>query len=109
VSATKTVAVPVERLYAAFTDEAIRERWLPGDVELRLRGAAAPKVARYDWGDGPSRVEAGFIALGPAKSRVAVEHSRLPDAAATVRQKAWWRERLAALKNLLESAPGMER
>ena len=30
VSASKTVAVPVERLYEAFADPAVRERWLPG-------------------------------------------------------------------------------
>src|SRR5262245_25812068 len=47
IGATKTVGVPVERLFAAFKDEALRGRWLPG-VELRLRTATPSNVARYD-------------------------------------------------------------
>jgi hypothetical protein len=33
---------------------------------------------------------------------VSVEHERLPSAQAAAEQKAYWRERLAALKALLE-------
>lgn len=100
--ASKTVAVPVQRLFPAFADEALRERWLPG-AQLRLRTATAPRSARYDWEDGATRVVAGFEALGTAKSRIAVEHERLPDAEATAEWKAFWRERLSALKALLEA------
>ena len=35
VTATKTVAVPVERLYDAFVDASLRERWLPGGDAAR--------------------------------------------------------------------------
>jgi hypothetical protein len=42
VGASKTVAVPVERLFKAFEDESLRERWLPG-AELRLRTATSPE------------------------------------------------------------------
>jgi hypothetical protein len=51
VTAQKTVAVPVDRLYEAFVDESQRARWLPGG-ELRERTATKPKSARFDWGDG---------------------------------------------------------
>ena len=51
ITATKTVAVPVDRLYDAFVDESLRERWLP-DGELRERTASKPRSARFDWGDG---------------------------------------------------------
>jgi hypothetical protein len=103
VSATKTIAVPVERLFDAFQDEALRERWLAG-AQLRLRTATAPRTARYDWEDGSSRVVVGFTGLDPAKSRVAIQHERLPDADTAEEMKAWWRERVAALKPLLEGA-----
>ena len=103
VSATKTVAVPVERLFEAFEDTALRERWLPG-ADLRVRTATAPRTARYDWEDGSTRVIVGFDEMGEAKSRVAVSHERLPDADAADEMKTWWRERLAALKPLLEGA-----
>jgi hypothetical protein len=101
VGASRTVAVPVERLFEAFEDETLRERWLPG-AELRVRTATFPRTARYDWEDGSTRVIVGFDDVGEAKSRVALSHERLPDAEAADEMKAWWRERLTALKSQLE-------
>ncbi len=101
-SASKTIAVPVETLFAAFADDALRERWLPG-ADMRLRTAKAPRTSRWDWEDGTSRVVVGFEPLGPAKSRVAIEHERLPDGDASAGMKAWWRERLATFKTLIEA------
>jgi len=105
VGATKTVAVPVERLFAAFEDEALRGRWLPG-ADLRLRTATPSKVARYDWEDGSTRVHAFFERLAESKSRLAVQHERLPGADTAEEMKAFWRERLAELKTLLERGSG---
>jgi len=102
VTAQKTVAVPVDRLYEAFVDESLRKRWLP-EAELRERTATKPKSARFDWGDGGTRVVVGFIAKGEAKSTVAVEHARLADAGEAERMKAFWRERVVVLKEALES------
>jgi uncharacterized protein YndB with AHSA1/START domain len=99
--ASRTIAVPVARLFEAFEDAALRERWLP-EAALRPRTATAPKSARYDWEDGSTRVIVGFDDLGQAKSRVALSHERLPDADTAGEMKAWWRERLATLKSQLE-------
>jgi hypothetical protein len=101
VTASKTVAVPVERLYDAFVDEALRQRWLP-DGELAERTATKPKSARFDWGDGETRVIVGFDSKDEAKSTVALEHSRLADAEEAERMKAFWRERVTTLKEVLE-------
>jgi uncharacterized protein YndB with AHSA1/START domain len=101
VSASRTIAVPVERLFEAFADETLRERWLPG-AELRVRTATAPRTARYDWEDGSTRIIVGFDELGEEKSRVALSHERLPDADAAGEMKAWWRDRLTGLKSQLE-------
>ncbi|MFI7220654.1 hypothetical protein [Micromonospora maritima] len=98
---SRTVAVPVETLFHAFVDEPARRRWLP-DVEVRVRTATAPKTFRADWAGGPSRIVVGLTPLGPAKSRVAVLHEKLADAGEAERFKAYWRERLATLKALLE-------
>jgi hypothetical protein len=103
VTAQRTVAVPVERLYDAFVDQSLRGRWLP-DGELRERTATKPKTARFDWGDGETRVIVGFMPQGNAKSTAALEHARLPDAAEAERMKAFWRERLTALKSQLEES-----
>ena len=101
ITASKTVAVPVGRLFDAFVDESLRERWLP-DGELRERTATKPKSARFDWGDGETRVVVGFDAKGEEKSSVALEHARLADAEEAERMKVYWRDRVAALKEVLE-------
>jgi hypothetical protein len=101
ITASKTVAVPVDRLYEAFVDEALRRRWLP-DGELSERTASKPKSARFDWGDGATRVNVTFAAKGEAKSVAALMHERLVDAAEAERMKAYWRARVAALKDVLE-------
>jgi hypothetical protein len=93
-NATKTVNVPVERLYEAF---------LALDLPLSVRTAQPNRSARFDWEDGSTRVIVGFEAKGEAKSTVAVQHERLPDAATAERTKAQWRERLSALKGELEN------
>lgn len=101
ITASRTVAVPVERLYDAFVSEPLRGRWLP-DAGLRERTATRPKSARFDWADGGTRVNVSFLPKGEAKSTAALEHRRLPSAEEAERMKAYWRERLAALKATLE-------
>ena len=101
VTASKTVAVPVDRLYDAFVDDSLRRRWLP-DGALRERTATKPKSARFDWGDNGSRVLVTFLAKGEAKSTAALEHRRLADAREAERMKAYWRDRVASLKEVLE-------
>jgi hypothetical protein len=94
--------VPAERLYDAFLDPSLRERWLP-DAELRERTATRPTSARFDFGGGPGRVHLTFLAKGPDRSTVALEHRRLPDAAEADRMKTYWRRRVAELKDMLET------
>jgi len=101
ITASKTVGIPVGRLFGAFAGEAERGRWL-ADAELRERSATKPRSARFDWGDGRARVNITFRATGEARSTVTVEHTRLPDADAAARMKGWWRERLTTLKELHE-------
>lgn len=100
-SASRTVAVPVDRLFEAFADELVRDRWLP-DAKLRVRTANAPKSLRADWADG-TRIAVGFGPKGDAKAEVSVIHEKLADGDAVAELKSYWRERLTALKQLLES------
>jgi len=101
VGASKTVAVPAERLYAAFVDAEVRELWLPG-VAMRERTSQPGRSARFDWDDGATRVNVSVAAAGEARSQAAVEHERLPDTRAAEEAKAYWRERLDVLKTVLE-------
>ena len=96
VTASKTVAVPVERLYDAFADPAARAGWLP-DAPLRERTATRPARARYDWGDDGARVHATFAARDDGRATISVEHARLRDAEQAAELKAFWRERLGVL------------
>ena len=98
-SKSKTFAVPLARLYRAFSDARARARWLP-DVSLEVRTARANKSMRVTWPDRTS-VEIGFFGKGAAKSQVAVQHSKLPDHAAATRLKQYWTDRLTALGEVL--------
>ena len=100
--ASKTVAVSLDALFDAFVDDPTRAQWL-ADGHMSLRGSQPGKVARFDWGDGPTRILVTFEAKGPAKATAHVSHERLADADAAETAKAAWKERLAALKAFLES------
>lgn len=100
VGGNKTVNVPVEALYAAWIDEPLRERWLPG-ATFTLRKANAAKSLRITWEDG-SNLEVLFYPKGEAKSQVTLDQRKLPDNAAIERMKTFWKERLARLKEILE-------
>ena len=101
-NASKTMAVPVERLYEAFADPALRGRWLPG-AAFEVRTARPPRSIRANWEDGSTRLLVAFTAGGEARSQVAVTHERVPDAGTADKLKAYWRERVAVLKQVLES------
>ena len=102
ISASKTVAVPVDALYEAVLDQQVRERWLP-DGALRERTATESKSARFDWGESQTRVHVTFLAKGESKSTIALEHRRLADAAQAEEMKSCWRQRLTVLKEVMES------
>jgi hypothetical protein len=101
ITASRTVEVPVDRLYEAVVSEAGRTAWLP-DGRLSERTVTRPKSARFDWADGPTRVHVTFLPRGESKSTIALEHRRLADAGETDRMKSYWRERLSVLKGALE-------
>ena len=103
IGGSKSIAVPVESLFAAWTDEAVRRRWLP-DAALSIRKATPHKSLRIAWEGGTSRLDVYLYEKGPGRSQVAVNHLRLPDPAAAERMKAYWKERLDGLKALLEGA-----
>ena len=102
VSASKTIAVPVDDLFDAFTKPARRKKWLH-DGTMRIRTSIPGRAARFDWDDGSTRIAAGFEAKGSKKSLVSIQHEKLPDADEAESAKAAWRERLVDLKSYLES------
>jgi uncharacterized protein YndB with AHSA1/START domain len=99
-TASKTVAVPLDQLFTAWT-EPQRSRWLPG-APLEVKRSSDGKSIRMTWTLGGSSVEVGFADKGGGRSMVAVEHSRLPDVAAMQMQKTYWSEALGRLKAMFE-------
>jgi Domain of unknown function (DUF4287) len=100
--ASKTIAVPLEVLFDAFVNPRSRRKWLT-DGTMSLRTSQPGHTARFDWGDGATRVSVSFEDKGATKATVAVAHERLPDADEAEVTKASWRERLADLKSILET------
>lgn len=96
---SKTVPVPIAKLYRAFGTARARRRWLP-DIEIKVRTATPEKSMRITWPDGTS-VHVYFTAKGNEKSQVAVQHAKLTRKADATKMKAFWGERLEALAGLL--------
>ncbi len=98
-STSRTFDVPVTRLFDAWAKPAGRNAWLDGEP-LTLRTSSRPKSLRLKHADGTTIV-VGFTPKGRSKSSVAVQHGGLPSRAAADARKAYWAERLDALKDAL--------
>lgn len=101
ISGSKTVAVPIGKLYAAWEDKKARDRWL--GAALTIRKATRNKSMRITWADNKSSVSVNFYPKGTGKSQVSVQHGKLPDAKAGARYKSYWAGRLDRLKTHLET------
>ncbi len=102
-TASKTIAASADEVFAAFVDPSRRAGWL-SDVTLSERTASKPKSARFDVGDGTTRLIVTVDPKGPAKSIVFVEQSRLADADERDSRNGFWRDALVTLKAQLEGA-----
>ena len=95
-SSSRTLPVPLSKAYAAWTDEKLRQRWLP-DGKLEITTATQGKYVRGKWG--ASRLSVGFYARGPRKAQVAVDHGKLASSRESAKMKSYW---FAALNRLQE-------
>jgi len=99
VSKSKTVAVPIKKLFAAFKNARSRAKWLPEKLEVRT--AKADKSLRLRWEDG-TPVDILFMPKGDAKSQVAIQHRKLRSKEDADRLRALWGERLNALADAMK-------
>jgi hypothetical protein len=97
-SASKTLPVPVARLYAAFVEGTARDRWLEPGV-LTLRTAQAHRSARSDVAEtvGGGILELWFTEKAPAKSSVQIMQGKLADDAALEKWRQYWKAQLRHL------------
>ena len=96
VSVSKTIAVPLDALYAACADDNARSNWL-GEAPLTVRKATPSKSVRATWGGGASSVDISCYEKGAAKSQVTVQHSKLADQEEVEKMRTYWK---AALERL---------
>ena len=101
ISASRTLGVPLAKLYRAFANEKARLQWLPEDG-LVVRKVTVNKSMRVTWVDGKTSLSIDFYPKGEDKSQVAVQHSKLPDAKSAAKMKAYWGKALDRLRGVLE-------
>ncbi|RJP35756.1 MAG: DUF4287 domain-containing protein [Phycisphaerales bacterium] len=103
VSASRTIQAPLPALYVAWSDPRQRSKWLAkAETKFHIRTATEDKSMRITWIDGRTHVDAHFYAKNPGKSRITVQHRKLPTAEQAVQAKAAWADRLDRLKAVLE-------
>lgn len=97
ISRSKTLNVPLDQLYDAWSDEALRRSWL-ADPDFDVRKATPGKSMRITWVDGATSIDVSFYPKGAEKAQVSVQHTKLATAEAAERMKRYWEENLARLK-----------
>jgi len=101
ISRSKTLSVPISTVYKAWSDAALRGRWL-GRSGVTIRKATTNRSMRITWIDGKSNVETMFYPKGRGKAQVTVQHNKLADAKTGEKMKKYWGQRLDQLQALLE-------
>jgi hypothetical protein len=100
VSVSRTLVAPVDRAFAAWRDAGLREQWLPR-TPLTVRKATPHKSIRILWAD-DTTVSVNFWPKGPLKCQVVPQHAKLSTPEAAEKMKAYWAEKLEALRVYLE-------
>lgn len=95
---SRTLNVPVDVVRDAFTNAAMRARWL-GEKNVKVRKATSPKSVRLEQ-DG-SIIAVWFEKRGAAKTVVSIDEDKLPSKEAADEVKKYWAARLDDLQALL--------
>jgi hypothetical protein len=99
-SGSRTLKVPIAKLYAAFSDAKLRERWLP-DADIEITTETKNKSIRAKWDGGKSRVSINFYVKGTQKAQVAVDHMKLASSKDSLAKKSYWSSALDRLEEIL--------
>jgi hypothetical protein len=99
-SGSRTIAAPMAKAFAAWTDDKLRKQWLP-DGMLEITTATPGKYVRGKWGD--SRLSVGFYEKGATKTQVAVDHGKLSGSKECAKMKSYWFQALNRLASLLNA------
>ena len=100
ISKTKTLPVPISKLYKAWSQKSIRSKWL-ADPDYKLRKAKVNQSLRISWVDGKTGINVSFYNKGKNKSMVSVQHVKLKSSREAERMKKYWERNLTNLKSFL--------
>jgi uncharacterized protein YndB with AHSA1/START domain len=99
ISVSRTMSVPVSKLFNAWQDEKIRKKWLPENIVIRK--ATENKSMRITWSDQKTSLELNFYPKGDSKTQVVVQHSKLPDSKSADQKKVYWAKMLDKLQEII--------
>jgi hypothetical protein len=90
-NASKTLHIPLEKLWRLWSDDALRATWLDADVITKTT-ATENKSFRGKWNADDSRVNVNFSAKGNDKSNFSLQHTRLPSQEEIEVKRAFWKD-----------------
>src|SRR5918993_4824569 len=101
ISVSRTITVPLSKLYKSVASEKSRSAWLE-ERDLKVRKATPNKTMRATWSDGKQHLEFYFYPKGDAKTQIVVQHSKISDAKNAAKLKTYWSAALDRLRESLE-------
>ena len=101
ISVSRTVNVPLAKLYKSFATEKARTAWL-GENGMSVRKATTNKSMRVTWIDQKTSLEINFYPKAADKSQVVVQHSKLANASAASKMKTYWTKALDRMCETIE-------
>lgn len=99
VSASRTIAAPLSKLFTATADDTIRKKWFP-DASFKPSSLTKDKYFRGAWKDG-ARLEINFYSKGAGKSQIAVQVNKMPKKSDVEKERAAWKAALKKLEEIL--------
>jgi hypothetical protein len=101
VSTSKTFPISVGKLFKAFAEAPKRNRWLERGT-LKARTTRMNRSIRFDFRDGTSRVAVFLEPKDRNRTTVTIQHEKLPDAGAVEEMRAFWKDRLTRLGEIVD-------
>jgi hypothetical protein len=98
-NSSRTIGVPLSKVFKAWTDEKVRRKWLPG-AKMEVTSATPGKYVRAKW-NGDSRLAVGFYGSTAKKTRVAIDHMKLASSKESLKMKSYWAGALDRLEKML--------
>jgi hypothetical protein len=98
-SIAKTLPVPLFAAFAAWADQSLRRGWLDA-ADLDFTRLNAGRNIRARWPDG-SVLDIRFDSTSPDQCEIVIDATKLADASAAERAKAFWQEQFERLQAYL--------